>query len=183
MFITHTSIYVYRIIMYVMLQNLRNMVKSRKIVATTDCFALKSSATEYEKQRASEEDSDYMPLEDEGPDNAAAATMKASMIQTREPGIPLIITTFGGNNDSAHRQSRRASKEDGDYMPLEDEGPDNIAAAATKASKSRTTTGTRTIRTTTTSRQANDVMLSPIDIFDRSSQQVQRDNAAPSSVR
>ena len=46
-------------------------------------------------------------------------------------------------------------------MPLEDEGPDNIIAATTKASKSRTTVDTRTIRTKATSRQANDVMLSP----------------------
>ena len=46
-------------------------------------------------------------------------------------------------------------------MLLEDEGPDNIVAAATKGSKSITTTDTRTIRIRATSRQANDVMLSP----------------------
>ncbi|KAJ8425945.1 hypothetical protein Cgig2_027528 [Carnegiea gigantea] len=127
-----------------------------------------------------------MPLEEEGLDNAAAAAAatKASMIRTRELGIPPITTTLGGNNDSARRQSRRASEEDGDYMPLEDEGPDNIIiAAVTKASKSRTTADTRTIRTRATTRQANDLTLSPIDIFDGSSQQVQRDNAASSSVR
>ncbi|KAJ8426396.1 hypothetical protein Cgig2_031788 [Carnegiea gigantea] len=136
-----------------------------------------------QSRRANEEDGDYMPLEDEGPNNAATAAMKASTIRTRELGIPPITTTLGGNNDSARRQSRRASEGDGDYMPLEDEGPNNIVAAATKASKSRTTAYTRTIRTRATSRQANDVMLSPIDLFDGSSQQVWRDNTAPSSVR
>ncbi|KAJ8441625.1 hypothetical protein Cgig2_010266 [Carnegiea gigantea] len=186
------------IIMYITLPNLRNIAKSKKIIATSDHIALKSSAIEYEKQRhrnieennrvlqqlgippitttlrgnndlarrqsrqASEKDGDYMPLEEEGPDNAAAAATKAAMIRTRELGIPPITTTLGGNNDSARRQSRRASEEDGDYMPFEDEGPDNIIiAAATKASKSRTTTDTRIIRTRATSRQANDVMLSP----------------------
>ncbi|KAJ8424045.1 hypothetical protein Cgig2_023230 [Carnegiea gigantea] len=110
-----------------------------------------------QRRRASEEDGDYMPLEDKGPDNAAVAATKASTIRTRELGIPPMTTILGGNNDLARRQSRRAIKEDGDYMPLEDEGPDHIIAAATKASK--------------------------IDIFDGSSQQVRRDNAAPSSVR
>jgi len=46
----------------------------------------------------------------------------------------------------------KASEEDGDYMPLEDEGPDNAAAVATKASM---------IRTRGNRRQANDVLLSP----------------------
>ena len=78
-----------------------------------------------------------------------------------ELGIPLITTTLGGNNDLERRQSRRASEEDSDYIPLEVEGLDNIAAAATKASKSRTSANSQTIRTRATSKQANDVMLSP----------------------
>jgi len=49
MFITYTSIYVYRKIMYITLQNLRNMAKSKKIIATLDRVVLKSSAIEYEK--------------------------------------------------------------------------------------------------------------------------------------
>ncbi|KAJ8423891.1 hypothetical protein Cgig2_022220 [Carnegiea gigantea] len=150
MFITYTSIYVYRIIMYITLQNLQNMVKSKKIVATSDRVALKSSAIEYEKQRH--------------------RNIEESNRVLQQLGIPPITTTLGGNNwhegkagrnnDSTRRQSRRASEEDGDYMPLEDEGPDNIVAAATKASKSRTTADTRTIRIRATSRQANDVMIS-----------------------
>ncbi|KAJ8425501.1 hypothetical protein Cgig2_015875 [Carnegiea gigantea] len=139
-----------------------------------------------------------MPLDDEGPDNAATAATKASMIRTRgnrrqanevllSPGLltwnPSNSSYLGGNNDSARRQSKRASKEDGDYMPLEDEGLDNIVATTTKASKSRTIVDTRTIRARAISGQANDVMLSPVDIFNGSSQQVRRDNAAPSSVR
>ena len=50
------------------------------------------------------------------------------------------------------RHEGKASEEDGDYMLLEDEGPDNIVAAATKASKNITITDTRTMRTRATSR-------------------------------
>ncbi|KAJ8435459.1 hypothetical protein Cgig2_012580 [Carnegiea gigantea] len=132
-------------------QNLQNMAKSKKIITTSDRVALKSSAIEYEKQRRRNIEENNRVLQ--------------------QLGIPLITATLGGNNELARRQSRRASEEDGDYMPLEDEGPDNAAAAATKAStirtrattkasKSRTTVDTRTIRTTATSRRANDVMLS-----------------------
>ncbi|KAJ8424236.1 LOW QUALITY PROTEIN: hypothetical protein Cgig2_026795 [Carnegiea gigantea] len=180
---------VIEIIMYITLQNLRNMAKSKKIVETSDrqlgippittTLGGNNNLAGGQSRRASKEDGDYMPLEDEGPDNAVTAATKVSTIRTRELGIPPITTTLGGNNDSARR---RPSEEDGDYMPLEDEGPDNIVAAATKASKSRTTADTRIIRTRATSRQANDAMLSPVDIFDGSSQQVRRDNAAPSSV-
>ena len=46
----------------------------------------------------------------------------------------------------------KASEEDGDYMPLEDDGPDNAATTAMKAC---------TIRTRGNRRQANDVFLSP----------------------
>jgi len=132
MFITYTSIYVYRIIMYITLQNLRNMAKSKKIVATLDCVVLKSIAIEYEKQR-------YRNIEENN-----------RVLQ--QLGIPPITTTLGGKNDLKRRQSSWASDEDGDYMPLEDEGPDNEAGTATKAS---------TIRTRGNRRQADDVLLSP----------------------
>ncbi|KAJ8422944.1 hypothetical protein Cgig2_033139 [Carnegiea gigantea] len=185
---------------------------SKKIIATSDHVTLKSSAIEYEKQhsrQASEEDGDYMSLEDKGPDNVAAAATKASIIRTRGtrrqandvllfPGlfsnltfsspyissfiayfsetkilnffselrIPPMTTTLGGNNDSARRQSRRANREGGDCIPLEDEGSLRVE-----------------LWTRATSRQPNDVMLSSIDMFDGSSKLVRRDNAATSSVR
>lgn len=126
--------------MYITLQNLRNMVKLKKIVATSDRVALKSNAIEYEKQR-------HRNIEENN-----------KVLQ--QLGIPPLTTTLGGNNDSTRRQSKRASEEDGNYMPLEDEGPDYAAAAATKTS---------TIRTR-------------VDMFDGSSQLVRRDNAATSSV-
>ncbi|KAJ8423383.1 hypothetical protein Cgig2_033192 [Carnegiea gigantea] len=142
----------YMITMYITIQNLQNMEKLKKIVATsenieennrvlqqlgippiTTTLGGSNDSAQRQSRQASEEDSDYMPLKDEGPNNVAAATTKSSTIRTRELEIPPITTTLGGNNDSTQRQNRQASKEDGDYMPLKDEGPDNIAVAATKA--------------------------------------------------
>ncbi|KAJ8443062.1 hypothetical protein Cgig2_004267 [Carnegiea gigantea] len=136
---------------------LRNMEKSEKIEATSDHVALQSSAIEYEKQLTQN-------------------TLRRTI------GIPPITTILGGSNDSARRQRGRGTEEGGDYMPLEDKG-DNATATATKASMSRIITDTRMIRTRATSWQANDVMLSPVDMPNGSSQQVRRDNAANSSVR
>ena len=132
--------------MYITLENLRNMAKSIKNLASLNHVSPRNNITDYERQQE--------------------RIIEENNMRLQQLGIPQIRTSISvrGDHEQVQMHKRQDTEGNDGYMPSEDDEPDEEPRAAKKLTMRRSVSETGMVGTRVACRKSNN-SFSPVVVI------------------